>query len=177
MDHFIALDAKKRCAEYLFGLGVDQNLHEAIGLAFFHCAPDARHRAFADQCFASGFPHFRLCHSGPPEGRIDIKVIRQDAVAEAAMKRAIEIDAIADVELQAADRILQEIQSAAPGSAPILEAGAAAWLVRSNAYTQAALTELMRLRAVDLANAGADLKIGAQQGSNLRESINGSLRR
>jgi hypothetical protein len=100
-----------------------------------------------------------------------------DAVAEAAMKRAIEIDAIADVELQASDRILQEIQSAAPGSAPILEAGAAAWVVRSNAYTQAALTELMRLRAVDLANAGAELKIDAQQGSNLRESINGSLRR
>jgi len=100
-----------------------------------------------------------------------------DAVAQAAMKRAIEIDAIADVELQAADRIMQGVQSAAPGSAPILEAGAAAWLVRSNAYTQAALTELMRLRAVDLANGAAELKIDAQQGSNLRESINGSLRR
>jgi hypothetical protein len=100
-----------------------------------------------------------------------------DAVAEAAMKRAIQIDAIADVELQAADRIIEEVQSAAPGSAPILEAGAAAWLVRSNAYTQAALTELMRIRAIDLANAGAELKINARQGSNLRESINGSLRR
>jgi hypothetical protein len=47
-----------------------------------------------------------------------------DAAAQAAMKRAIQIDAIADLELQAADRIIQEVQNAAPGSAPILEAGA-----------------------------------------------------
>src|SRR5207253_1989413 len=62
-----------------------------------------------------------------------------DAVAEAAMKRAIEIDAIADIEVKASDQILQQIQNAAPGSAPILEAGASAWLVRANAYTQSAL--------------------------------------
>src|SRR5438309_5655666 len=100
-----------------------------------------------------------------------------DAAAQAAMKRAIEIDEIAELEMQAADQIIQEVQNAAPGSAPILEAGAAAWLVRANAYTQAALTELMRLRAVDLANAGAEMKLDAQQGTNLREGINGLLRR
>ena len=72
------------------------------------------------------------------------------------MKRAIAIDEITDLEMQAADQIIQEVQAAAPGTAPIVEAGAAAWLVRSNAYTQQALTELMRLRAIDLADAGAD---------------------
>jgi hypothetical protein len=35
----------------------------------------------------------------------------------------------------------------------------------------------MRLRAVDLANAGAEMKLDAQQGTNLREGINGLLRR
>jgi len=35
----------------------------------------------------------------------------------------------------------------------------------------------MRLRAIDLANIGAEMKLDAQQGSNLRESINGVLRR
>lgn len=100
-----------------------------------------------------------------------------DAVAQAAMKRAIEIDAIADLEIQAADQILQQVQSAAPGSAPILEAGAAAWLVRANAHTQSALTELMRLRAIDLANAGAELKIEAQQGAVLRGNVRDALRR
>jgi hypothetical protein len=100
-----------------------------------------------------------------------------DAVAQAAMKRAIAMDAIADLEMEAADRILREIQSAAPGSAPILEAGAAAWLVRANAYTQAALTELMRLRAIDLANAGAEVKIHAQHGTTLNEKVGDVLRR
>lgn len=100
-----------------------------------------------------------------------------DAVAQAAMKRAIEIDAIADLEIQASDQILQQIQGAAPGSAPILEAGAAAWLVRANAYTQSAMTELMRLRAIDLANAGAEMKIDAQQGVVLRGNVTDALRR
>jgi hypothetical protein len=100
-----------------------------------------------------------------------------DAVAQAAMKRAIEIDAIADIELQASDQILQQVQSAAPGSAPILEAGAAAWLVRANAYTQSALTEVMRLRAIDIANSGAAMKIDAQQGTAFRENVTNSLQR
>jgi len=67
-----------------------------------------------------------------------------DAISKAAMKRAIEIDAIADIELEAAKEFLEEVQVAAPGSAPILEAGAA-WLVRANAYTQA-LFAVMRSR-------------------------------
>jgi hypothetical protein len=100
-----------------------------------------------------------------------------DAAAQAAMKRAIQIDAIAELELQAADRIMQEVQNAAPGSAPILEAGAAAWLVRANAYTQAALTELMRLRAIDLATAGAEMKLDAQRGVRLRGNVTESLKR
>src|SRR5215469_2013267 len=47
-----------------------------------------------------------------------------DAVAQDALERAIAIDAIADQELQAADQINSSIQSAAPGSAPIIEAQA-----------------------------------------------------
>jgi hypothetical protein len=100
-----------------------------------------------------------------------------DATAQAAMKRAIQIDAIADLELEAADRIIQEVQNAAPGSAPILEAGAAAWLVRANAYTQTALTELMRLRAIDLATAGAEMKLDAERGAKLRGNVNNTLKR
>jgi hypothetical protein len=100
-----------------------------------------------------------------------------DAAAQAAMKRAIAIDEIADLELDASDRILQEVQAAAPGSAPIIEAGAAAWLVRANAHTQAALTELMRLRAIDLANAGAEMKLGAQYSTELRGNVTDALRR
>jgi hypothetical protein len=116
-----------------------------------------------------------LAEDASPEVRNLIDMT--DAVAQAAMKRAIAIDAIADLELEAADRILAEIETAAPGSAPILEAGASAWLVRANAHTQAALSELMRLRAIDLANAGAEMKIDVEQGRNLRENLNDALQR
>jgi len=100
-----------------------------------------------------------------------------DATAEAAMKRAIEIDALADLELQAANQINQSIQTAAPGSAPIIEAQADAWLVRANAYTQSATADLMRVRAIGLANASANVKSGAANASTVRQQIYNLLKR
>jgi hypothetical protein len=94
-----------------------------------------------------------------------------DAAAQDGMKRAIQIDALSDLEIQAATQINQSIQTAAPGSAPIIEAQADAWLVRANAYTQAATADLMRLRAIDLANSSADIKMGATNTSNLRQQL------
>lgn len=94
-----------------------------------------------------------------------------DAAAEAAMKRAIEIDALADLEIQAANKLNQSVQTAAPGSAPIIEAQADAWLIRANAYTQAATADLMRLRSIDLANASADIKMGATDTTSLRQAL------
>src|SRR5215471_3136607 len=94
-----------------------------------------------------------------------------DAVAQDAMKRAIEIDNLADLELQAADQINQSIQNAAPGSAPIIEAQADAWLVRANAYTQAATADLMRVRAATLADRGADLKTGATNTTSFGQRV------
>jgi hypothetical protein len=111
----------------------------------------------------------------PPE--VPDVIDMTDAVALAAMKRAISIDAIADLELEAADRILEEVRAAAPGSAPIIEAGAAAWLVRANAHTQSALSELMRLRSIDLAASGAELKLDAQHTSQLRRNLGNALQR
>jgi hypothetical protein len=94
-----------------------------------------------------------------------------DAAAQSAMKRAIEIDALADLELQAANQLDQSIRNAAPGSAPIIEAQADAWLIRANAYTQAATADLMRLRSIDLANASADIKMGASNTTSLRQAL------
>jgi hypothetical protein len=100
-----------------------------------------------------------------------------DAAAQAAMKRAIEIDALADLELQAADQINQSIAAAAPGSAPIIEAQADAWLVRANAYTQSATADLMRVRAVDLADASAGVKNGAANSTAIQQQIYNILKR
>ena len=100
-----------------------------------------------------------------------------DAAAQAAMKRAIAIDNLADLEIQAANQINQSLQTAAPGSAPIIEAQADAWLVRANAYTQAAIADLMRVRAIDLADAGADIKSGATNTANLGQQLINLLKR
>jgi hypothetical protein len=98
-----------------------------------------------------------------------------DAVAQDAMKRSIEIDNLADLELQAADQINRSIQTAAPGSAPIIEAQADAWLVRANAYTQAATADLMRVRAETLADRSADLKLGATNTASFKQKIQNML--
>lgn len=45
-----------------------------------------------------------------------------DAAAQDALIRSIAIDAIADTETAAADRINQELQAAAPGTAPMVGA-------------------------------------------------------
>lgn len=109
----------------------------------------------------------------PPEVR-DL-VDATDAEAQAAMKKAVEIDALADLELQAAEQINQQLQSAARGSAPILEAQTAAWLVRANAYTQSAMAELVRVRSIELANHGAQLKFSTAHTVTLHDKTNQML--
>jgi hypothetical protein len=98
-----------------------------------------------------------------------------DAQAQDAMKRAIEIDALSDAELSEANQMGQQISQAAPGSAPILEAEADVWVVRANAYTQAALAELMRTRGIDLANQSAISKLATSDNTNNNGLINGAL--
>jgi len=98
-----------------------------------------------------------------------------DAVAQDAMERAIAIDAIATQELSAADQINANVQTAAAGTAPMIEAEADAWLVRANAYTQSALSDLMRVRAIDLADNGAHLKLGSGWAAVTQQNINSTL--
>jgi hypothetical protein len=98
-----------------------------------------------------------------------------DAQAQDAMKRAIQIDALADAELAEADKMGQQISTAAPGSAPILEAEADVWVVRANAYTQSALAELMRTRGIDIANQSKLSKLAATDATSSNGLINGVL--
>ena len=99
-----------------------------------------------------------------------------DAVAQEAMKRSIAIDAIADTEMQAAERINTELQQAAPGTAPMVEAEAAAWLVRANAYTQSALADAMRVRAIGLADKSGQIKFNATQAAQIRQNVIDSVK-
>ena len=81
---------------------------------------------------------------------------------------AIEIDAIADIELDTATQISEQLARAAPGSAAILDADASSWVVRAEAYTQSALAELIRVRSIALAREGAQLKLGSRDLETLR---------
>ncbi len=94
-----------------------------------------------------------------------------DAVAQAAMKRSIAIDAIADQELLAAEQMMAVLQSTAPGTAEMIGAQAGAWLVRSHAYTQQAMAELMRLRTIELAMQGARVKEAARYTRETRNKL------
>jgi hypothetical protein len=93
-----------------------------------------------------------------------------DAEAQAAMKKAVEIDALANLELQAAEQINQQLQTAAPGSAAILEAQTSAWVVRANAYTQSAMAELVRVRSIELADQGARMKFSTVHTNTLQSN-------
>lgn len=95
----------------------------------------------------------------------------RDAAAQAAMKRSVAIDAIADQELLAAEQMMNALRSTAPGTAEMIGAQAGAWLVRSQAYTQQAMAELMRLRAIDLAAHGAVVKEGARYARESRSKV------
>ena len=125
--------------------------------------------------YASVYGIVPLPQNASPQVRNQVDMT--DAVAQDAMERAIAIDAIADQELQAADQINASLQSAAPGSAPIIEAQADAWLVRSHAYTQSALADLMRVRAIDLANSGATMKYGSSGAVGAQQDIGNILTR
>jgi hypothetical protein len=100
-----------------------------------------------------------------------------DAEAQAAFKKAVELDALANLELQAAEQINQQLQSAAPGTGPMLDAQAAAWVVRADAYNQTAIAELVRLHSIELANQGARLKLSAASAANLRTNTANGLKR
>jgi hypothetical protein len=93
-----------------------------------------------------------------------------DAASQDAFKRSVALDAIADTEMQAADQINNELQAAAPGTAPMIEAEAAAWLVRANAYTQSALGDVIRVRAIALANNSDLMKFNAASAAEIRQN-------
>ena len=127
------------------------------------------------QAFVAVYGSVPAANAAPADVRNQVDMT--DAAAQAAMKRAIEIDQLADLEIQAANQINQSIQTAAPGSAAIIEAQADAWLVRANAYTQAATADLMRVRAVALANGGAAVKSGAANTTALGQQLMNLLKR
>jgi hypothetical protein len=94
-----------------------------------------------------------------------------DAQAQDAMKRAIELDALAQREMEVSEQLQDQIRTATPGTAPMIEAVAAAWVVRANAYSQSAMSQLMRLRSSSIANQSAISKWATTNTNSLTNAI------
>jgi hypothetical protein len=105
----------------------------------------------------------------PPQVRDLIDMT--DATSQAALKKAIAIDAAADQLMNASDQLAAELAQAAPGTAPMVEAQSAAMLVKAHALTQSAMAELFRIRAIDMANTGAGLKFNANHAHDTRRDL------
>lgn len=71
----------------------------------------------------------------------------QDAAAQDAYSRAIQLDALSTQEAQQAKNYMTQLQSATPGTVPMIDAQLCALLVQANAYTQMGQAEMLRSQA------------------------------
>ncbi len=102
---------------------------------------------------------------------IESQIDMGDAQAQDALKKAIELDAFAAREMEVAQKLNDQIAAAAPGTAPILDAEASAWVVQANAYTQMGMAELLRLNSAEVSNRSGDLKDSTKQMQNLNQRM------
>jgi hypothetical protein len=106
---------------------------------------------------------------------IEYQIDMGDAQAQDALKKAIELDAFAARELEVAQKLNDQIAASAPGTAPILDADASAWVVQANAYTQMGMAELLRLNSATLSNRSGALKDSTNQMQNLNKNLQQTL--
>lgn len=89
-----------------------------------------------------------------------------DATAMECMKRAIQLDALAEQEMAVSQTMLGQLQSTAPGNAALVSAQASAWLLQGSGYTQSAMAQMLRGSAAGAAMSGFNLKVNAASGQN-----------
>jgi hypothetical protein len=94
-----------------------------------------------------------------------------DAQAQDAIKKAIELDAFGEREMEVAQKLNDQIAASAPGSASILDAEASAWVIQANAYTQMGMAELLRVNSATVSNRSGELKDSTAQMQNLNQRM------
>jgi hypothetical protein len=102
---------------------------------------------------------------------IEYQIDMGDAQAQDALKKAIELDAFAAREMEVAQQLNTQIAASAPGTAPILDAEASAWVVQANAYTQMGMAELLRVNSANISNRSGELKDSTTQMQNLNQRM------
>src|SRR5215472_9985631 len=83
VNGLIAADAKNGTSQDLLVLRVYDDPHEPLGFALFHRSRYACHGALSDKRAPAGFAHLTFRHSNAAQGRVNIKVVGGDAVADA----------------------------------------------------------------------------------------------
>ena len=106
---------------------------------------------------------------------IEYQIDMGDTQAQDALKKAIELDAFAAREMEVAQKLNDQIAASAPGTAPILDAEASAWVLQANAYTQMGMAELLRLNSATLSNRSGELKDSTNQMQNLNRNLQQTL--
>jgi hypothetical protein len=96
-----------------------------------------------------------------------------DAAAQQCLKKAIELDAMAQQESDVAQSLSNQLQTAAPGVAPVISAQASTWLVQGEAVTQGAIAQLLRAQAADVAYRSFELKAAGSNTQNSNTALQG----
>ena len=115
----------------------------------------------------------------PPAGKVPEQVHTRidmyDAAAKTAMKRAILLDELGDKQMKIVEDLQKQISDAAAGTAPMVEASASVHLLRANAYTQAAVADLARLRVITGSSKTEELKRSFDQSQTVIHRVKGLL--
>lgn len=72
-----------------------------------------------------------------------------DAQAQAALKKSVQLDAMAQQEEKLSMQYMQQLSTAAPGTAQLITAQAAAWNLQASAYTQEGMAQLLRAESAE----------------------------
>lgn len=96
-----------------------------------------------------------------------------DATAQECIKKAVQLDALADQEMAVSQQMLAQLKTTAPGNAALISAQASAWLLQGSGYTQSALAQMLRASAAEAGYAGVNLKQRATSNLNSASGLGG----
>jgi len=94
-----------------------------------------------------------------------------DAAAQESYKESVVLDALADREMEVSQQLLTQLQTTAPGNAPIVSAQASAWLLQGHGYSQAAMAQILRAQSALLGYEGSGLKQGGVANQNIGGAV------
>ena len=98
-----------------------------------------------------------------------------DAQAKDALAKAVQLDAAATKEMGIAQQLIEEAKSSTPGTAPMIQSQAAAWILQAQTYSQGALAELLRVRSASLSYRSLELKTAGTLNQNTNQAVQNVL--